>query len=177
MPLEKSERDGAAERVDDEVDIGIAPKLAAFHGAPQHAARDRPSPFGKLRQERRLRFGVQVRFGDEADEGGPGDRPCLQARNGRGDLLEVAADVSGVRVAQLALGDIEVQIHAQCRFRRPPPVERRLCHSALCRDALHGQLSVAFDTKDPAGRGDGALPGSPRRACDLRRSARAFVED
>src|SRR5262249_48238246 len=56
---------------------------------------------------------------DQPDERRAGDGPRLDARDGVGDLLEVARDGAGVGGLQLAAGDFEGEGHGQRGLARP----------------------------------------------------------
>jgi hypothetical protein len=106
MTLQQPEGDGAAERINYKIDIGVSTKLAALYCPLQHRAGDFPATFGEFCQKRGTRVRVNLGLGNQSYEGRAGDGLSLQAHDGVGYVFKIACDISRVRVTELASGHV-----------------------------------------------------------------------
>src|SRR6185437_1998611 len=150
MALQEPEGGGAAERVDDEVDIHVAANLAPVDRSPQDLPRDFPSPRGEVREDSGPGARIDLRLGDEAPEGGPRDGARLHLHDLVHDVFEIGRDVARLRILQLLPGDLEVEVHAERGLGRPMAIDGGLRDAALGSDALHGEAHVAVALEDLA---------------------------
>src|SRR4051812_20673951 len=102
VALQQPERRGAAERIDHEVDVDVAPQLAALDRAAQPRPSDLAPTLREFGEEGGARVGIDLRLRDEPDEGGAGDGLRLEPYDRVHDLLEVARDMAGVGLVELA---------------------------------------------------------------------------
>lgn len=144
MTLQQTKRNGAADSIDHQLDVGVGAKLPALYRALQYETRYFTPALCEFGDERRTSLRTQLRFGNQSAECGTGYSSGLQAHDRVRNLLQIANDVSGVGIVQLSLRDLNVEIHTERGFGGPLPVQRRFRNPALERDALHGERRVSI---------------------------------
>src|SRR5436190_998619 len=93
VALQQTKGNRAAERIDEEIDIGAGTNLASLDRALQYGARHRSATFGELRQEGCTRVRIQLRLGDQPEERLACNRSRLQMHYGLYNLPQVAGNI------------------------------------------------------------------------------------